>query len=74
VVDDGRGFDLDEVRRKGRRGLEGMRERVELVGGTIDISASPGEGARIHVELPVQSQAVFESETEHEGGQLNERP
>jgi len=57
VIDDGRGFDLDEVRRKGRRGLEGMRERVELVGGTLDIQATPGEGARIHVELPVQPEA-----------------
>lgn len=61
VVDDGRGFDLDEVRRKGRRGLEGMRERVELVGGTIEISATPGEGARIHVELPVQPEATSAS-------------
>ncbi|MFV8750279.1 sensor histidine kinase [Nannocystaceae bacterium ST9] len=57
VVDDGRGFDLDEVRRKSRRGLEGMRERVELVGGTIEIQAAPGEGARIHVELPVQPES-----------------
>ncbi len=60
VVDDGRGFDVEEVRRKGRRGLAGMRERVELVGGAIEISAAPGEGARIHVELPVQPEGEGE--------------
>jgi signal transduction histidine kinase len=54
IRDDGVGFDIDEVRAKGRRGLEGMRERVELLGGTIEISATPGEGAQINVELPVK--------------------
>ncbi|PRQ03255.1 Sensor histidine kinase LiaS [Enhygromyxa salina] len=53
IADDGRGFDVEEVRAKGRRGLEGMRERVELLGGTIEISATPGRGAQIHVTLPV---------------------
>lgn len=55
IRDDGRGFDLAAARAKGRRGLEGMRERVELLGGTIEIEAAPGQGTRLHVELPVQS-------------------
>ncbi|NVB39327.1 sensor histidine kinase [Pseudenhygromyxa sp. WMMC2535] len=54
IDDDGRGFDVEEVRRKGRRGLEGMRERVELLGGRIEIAAMPGAGSSIHVELPVK--------------------
>ncbi len=66
VVDDGRGFDVGVVRSKGRRGLEGMRERVELVGGSITIRPAAewfaavgeprgaGQGTHIHVELPVQ--------------------
>ena len=54
IIDDGQGFDVDEVRAKGRRGLEGMRERVELIGGSIEIDATPGEGATIHAELPVK--------------------
>jgi signal transduction histidine kinase len=55
IRDDGRGFDLAVARAKGRRGLEGMRERVELLGGTIEIDAAPGQGTHIHVELPVQA-------------------
>ena len=54
IVDDGKGFDVEQARAKGRRGLEGMRERVELIGGLIEISAVPGEGATIHAELPVK--------------------
>jgi signal transduction histidine kinase len=51
--DDGVGFDPVLARAKGRRGLEGMRERIELLGGTIEISSTPGAGVQVHVELPV---------------------
>ena len=51
--DDGVGFDPELARAKGRRGLEGMRERVELLGGTIEVASSPAAGVQIHVELPV---------------------
>ena len=39
-------------------GLSGrfMRERVELLGGTLEISAAVGEGTHLHVELPVQAE------------------
>lgn len=53
IRDDGVGFDLDVARAKGRRGLEGMRERVELLGGTIELRSAPGAGVQLHVELPV---------------------
>lgn len=56
IRDDGRGFDLAAARAKGRRGLEGMRERVELLGGTLEIHAAPGEGTHLHVELPVHAE------------------
>jgi PAS domain S-box-containing protein len=52
VEDNGTGFDPDAVP-KGRLGLMGMRERVELVGGEIDIGSSPGAGTTIAVRIPV---------------------
>jgi signal transduction histidine kinase len=55
IRDDGVGFDLDVAKAKGRRGLEGMRERVELLGGTIELSSAPGAGVQLHVELPVSA-------------------
>jgi signal transduction histidine kinase len=54
VTDDGRGFDLDE-KPKGF-GLMGMRERVELAGGELDIESAPS-GTTVHAKLPVQRRA-----------------
>jgi signal transduction histidine kinase len=51
IEDDGKGFDpaiLDAPPDAGAAlGLMGMRERVELLGGTIEIESAPGEGTRI---------------------------
>lgn len=46
VVDDGRGFDPQQIAAE-RFGLAGMRERAALLGGTIDIQSRPGCGTRI---------------------------
>ena len=35
----------------GKRGLAGMKQRVELLGGTYDLESSPGKGTTITVEL-----------------------
>jgi PAS domain S-box-containing protein len=52
VQDWGTGFDPSEV--EGNRfGLPGMRERARLLGGTIDLKSTPGEGTCITVELPL---------------------
>ncbi|MCA9970044.1 MAG: GAF domain-containing sensor histidine kinase [Anaerolineales bacterium] len=63
ITDDGRGFDPQAALRpsvKGRQawGLFGMQERVALVGGTCDILSTPGQGTRIHVEIPLQFEEV----------------
>ncbi|WP_439627728.1 CheR family methyltransferase [Gemmata sp.] len=52
VEDDGAGFDPDAAP-KGRLGLLGMRERVELVGGTFEVESSPGAGTTVAVRIPV---------------------
>jgi signal transduction histidine kinase len=52
VVDQGQGFD-PRVRTEGF-GLTGMRERVNLAGGSLDLSSAPGEGTTIVATLPVR--------------------
>lgn len=57
VDDDGRGFDVEAVlhARDGRRfGLLGIRERVSLVGGALDIESVPGSGTTLYVRVPLQ--------------------
>ncbi len=53
VRDDGRGFDIDAVAARGRRnfGLQFMRERVELVGGRLDIRSRPGAGTVVRLAI-----------------------
>jgi len=57
VADDGVGFDLrtvEQPRHSGEGlGLLGMRERIEMLGGSVSIESSPSYGTRINVELAV---------------------
>lgn len=52
IQDWGIGFDLTQSR-EGRFGLEGIRERVRLLGGRVTIDSVPGEGTCVRAELPV---------------------
>jgi signal transduction histidine kinase len=52
VEDDGSGFDPSQGFGD-RFGLHGMRERVELVNGQMEIDSLPGRGTRIEAHLPV---------------------
>ena len=55
IEDDGRGFDVDAVTTSGSGtslGLLGMRERVALCGGRIDIESRPSEGTVIFIHVP----------------------
>jgi PAS domain S-box-containing protein len=53
VEDDGRGFDVEEALRRGRLGLLGMRERAQMLGGTLEIESTPGYGTAIYANLPL---------------------
>lgn len=52
VNDDGAGFD-PSAKTEGF-GLLGMRERVELFDGTLEIDSTPGEGTIVRVSLPAE--------------------
>ena len=52
IRDWGVGFDPTTLH-KNRFGIEGIRQRARLMGGTCSIKSKPGKGTRILVELPV---------------------
>ncbi len=58
VRDDGRGFDVRRVaedpRKVGSYGLVGMRERAELMGGTLEIVSQPLEGTVVTLIGPAE--------------------
>jgi signal transduction histidine kinase len=51
VSDDGVGFDATEMKGSG---LAGMNDRVEALGGRLNLRSRPGEGTRINVRLPAR--------------------
>ena len=60
VVDDGVGFNYGQYQKFFRRrnvdklrlGLAGLRERIALLDGKMEIETSPGKGVRLSIELP----------------------
>lgn len=62
IEDDGAGFNPDSPAERaaggGRRGgpplgLSGARERLSLVGGTLEIESAPGEGTTLFIQIPL---------------------
>ncbi len=54
VADDGVGFQVPKALAQTEGfGLAGIRERVALLGGRIQIESAPGRGTRISIELPM---------------------
>jgi signal transduction histidine kinase len=53
VEDDGVGFDVESAGHD-RLGLVGMRERVTLVGGTLDIESAPDAGATVIARIALR--------------------
>jgi signal transduction histidine kinase len=54
VIDDGRGMDARAP--TSGFGLSGMRERVEMAGGTFILESKPGRGMSFAATLPAQGE------------------
>lgn len=53
ISDNGHGFDPAGVDSEKHFGLQGMRDRVEMIGGRFRLRSRPGRGAMIAVEVPI---------------------
>jgi len=57
IEDDGKGFDYDRVTKSPATGvglgLLGIRERVALLGGTVDIETTPRKGTTLFIRVPI---------------------
>jgi len=60
VSDTGKGFDSEEATAGTGLGLKLIRERVELLGGYMDIDSTPGTGARVSFQVPLTDTDKFE--------------
>lgn len=57
IADEGKGFDPAFLQDEegGGHGLVSVRERIEMIGGTFQVTSAPGEGTRITIEVPWES-------------------
>lgn len=57
IHDNGSGFQVDDLTSpgqvNGRLGILGMRERVEMAGGTFSVKSAPGQQTTVRVNLPL---------------------
>jgi signal transduction histidine kinase len=61
VEDDGIGFDVNTNHGERHLGLLGMRERAELLNGTLVIESSPEHGTSVFIEIPLQTEKMAAS-------------
>ncbi len=52
VDDNGVGFEVKSVTDKGGMGLKVIRDRVEMLGGEMDVSSGSGKGTRVSFSVP----------------------
>lgn len=65
ITDRGKGFDVNEALGSGL-GLFSMRERAQLVHGTLEVRTAPGAGTRVEVTVPLRSADRLPDRTEGE--------
>ncbi len=61
IQDNGKSFPVDQILGSGknrRLGLLGMRERVEMVGGTLRIESALGKGTLIQAQMPITQRGL----------------
>ena len=75
ITDNGQGFDVagkSNTKKHNRLGLLGMRERVEMVGGTFCVESSPDHSTTVRVAIPASrsrtKRAPRSRATPHGGG------
>lgn len=67
VVDDGKGFDIQEVKKtksdsSSGFGLDSIRERVEILNGKLKLRSEIGKGTRYYIWIPVGEEGVKDIE------------
>jgi PAS domain S-box-containing protein len=70
VSDEGAGFDPNAMPASGdgRFGLFGVRERLEVFGGKLEINSTPGQGSRLVISVPIARPTVVEAQAAEVAG------
>ncbi|HEY4150476.1 MAG TPA: PAS domain S-box protein [Chitinophagaceae bacterium] len=58
ITDNGKGFDIQKTGYKKTLGLLGMKERSLMIGGSYDLTSTPGAGTTVLVSVPLDGEAM----------------
>ena len=63
VTDNGSGFDPETAPGvlQGHFGIQGMRERIDELGGTLTLDSAPGKGAKATITIPLPKETKIKS-------------
>jgi signal transduction histidine kinase len=73
VEDDGRGFATTDVRPRAH-GLAGMRQRMQGLGGTLEVRSTPGRGTTVYASLPLPEEPPHGAGERDPGGHAATAP
>ncbi|MBN1446845.1 MAG: tetratricopeptide repeat protein [Bacteroidetes bacterium] len=77
IRDDGRGFDVERKAHGSSEpagfGLQGMYERVDILGGNLNIRSGSGEGTTVEIFIPISAPDIKNERPVHEDA-LDRRP
>jgi two-component system sensor histidine kinase DegS len=59
VDDNGKGFDVALIEEGSGMGLKVIRDRVEMLGGRLEVDSVAGQGSRISFQIPAAQSKVF---------------
>jgi two-component system sensor histidine kinase DegS len=59
IEDNGKGFEVEKLDEKGGMGLKVIRDRVQMLGGTMEIHSSSGHGTHILFQIPTSNAGSF---------------
>ena len=77
IEDDGRGFDTTKPRRaadhSGGLGLSGIRERLSVLGGSLDIDSAPQQGVTLIARIPIPEKHEEKAKSEKNSRDVGRR-
>jgi two-component system sensor histidine kinase DegS len=59
IEDNGKGFDVNKMHEKGGMGLKVIRDRVQMLGGTMEVNSTIGRGTHVLFQIPTTNTSAF---------------
>jgi two-component system sensor histidine kinase DegS len=59
IEDNGKGFDTEKIGEKSGMGLKVIRDRVQMLGGSMEVHSTIGQGSHILFQIPMNNSTVF---------------